>query len=52
MGALIFKMAAKRFVDVSEEEVNAMKENAITKGTKDAAQTRADTFESKIRKFY
>ena len=28
----IFKIAASRFVDVSEEEINLMKENAITRG--------------------
>ena len=39
-GAQIFKMAAWRFVDVSEEEINTMKENAIPKGTKDAAKSR------------
>ena len=37
-GAQIFKMAAKRFVDVSEEEINGTKkkeENSILKGTKE-----------------
>ena len=38
-GAQISKMAAQRFVDVFEEEVNRMKENAIPKGTKDAAKS-------------
>ena len=32
-GALIFKMAAKRFFDVSEDKVDTTKENAIPKGT-------------------
>ena len=31
-----WKMAARRFVDVSEEEINIMKENAIPKSTKEA----------------
>ena len=33
-GGQIFKIAALRFVDVSEEEINLMKENAITRNTK------------------
>ena len=32
-GALIFKMAAKRYVDISENEVDTTKENAFPKGT-------------------
>ena len=47
-GALIFKMAASRFVDVSEDEVNRMKENAIPKGTKDAAKSEVTLLEGKI----
>ena len=47
-GALTFKMAAQRFVDVSEEEVNRMTENAIPKGTKDAAKSEVTLFESMI----
>ena len=35
-GAQIFKMAAWRFVDVSEEEINTMKGSAIRRGAKDA----------------
>ena len=31
-------MAARRFVDVSEEELNIMKENAIPKSTKEATK--------------
>ena len=31
-------MAARRFVDVSEEEINIMKENAIPKSTKEATK--------------
>ena len=37
-----------RFVDVSEEEVNRMKENAIPKGAKDAAKSGVTLFVSKI----
>ena len=47
-GALTFKMAAQRFVGVSNEEVNTMKENAIPKGTKDAAKSEVILFEDKI----
>ena len=47
-GALIFKMSARRFVDVFEEEVNRIKENAIPKGTKDAAKAGVTLFEGKI----
>ena len=31
-------MAARRFVDVSEEELNIMKENTIPKSTKEATK--------------
>ena len=47
-GALTFKMAAQRFVGVSDEEVNTMKENAIPKGNKDAAKSEVILFEGKI----
>ena len=33
-GGQILKMAASRFVDVSEEEINLVKENAIPRNTK------------------
>ena len=46
-GALTFKMAAKLFVDISEKEQNRMKENAIPKGTKDAAKSKVILFEGK-----
>ena len=36
MGEQIFKMAVSRFVDVSEEKINLMKENAIPRNTKHA----------------
>ena len=35
-GGQFFKMTASRFVDVSEEEINFMKENAILRNTKHA----------------
>ena len=37
-GGQIFKMAASRFVDVSEAEINLMKENAIPRNTKHATR--------------
>ena len=37
-GGQIFKMAASCFVDVSEEEINLMKENAIPGNTKHATK--------------
>ena len=46
-GALTFKMAAWLFVDISEKEVIRMKENAIPKGTKDAAKSEVILFEGK-----
>ena len=47
-GGLIFKMAASRFVDVSEEEINMMKENAIPKSTKDATKFGVTLFKGKM----
>ena len=47
-GALTFKMAAYRFVDVSEKKVNRRKENAIPKGAKDAAKSKVILFKGKI----
>ena len=44
-GGQIFKMAASRFVDVSEEEINLMKENAIPRNTKHATKVRNDTLQ-------
>ena len=35
-GGQIFKMAVSRFVDVSEEEINIMKENALPRNNKHA----------------
>ena len=36
--AQIFKIAASRFVNVSEEEINLMKENTIPRNTKHASK--------------
>ena len=33
---LIFKMSTSRFIDAPEEEINIMKENAISRNTKHA----------------
>ena len=49
-GGQIFKMAASRFVDVSDEEINLVKENAIPKNTKHAAKFGITLFKGKIRK--
>ena len=37
-GRQIFKITASRFVNVSEEEINLMKENAIPRDTKHATK--------------
>ena len=37
-GGQIFKIAASRFVNVSEEEINLMKENVIPRNTKHATK--------------
>ena len=50
-GSTNFQTAAWRFVDVSEEEISTMKENAIPKGIKDAAKSRVTLFEGRIWKF-
>ena len=49
-GRQIFKMAASRFVDVSDEEINLMKENAIPKNTKHATKFGITLFKGKMRK--
>ena len=46
-GRQFFKMAALRFVDVMEEEINFMKENAIQGNTKHATKFRMHS--SKVR---
>ena len=43
-GGQIFKMAASRFVHLSEEEINLMKENAIPKNTKHGTKYRITLF--------
>ena len=40
-------MAASRFVDVSEEEIDIMKENSIPKNTKDATKFGVTLFRGK-----
>jgi len=47
-GGLIFKMAASRFVDVSEEEINIKKENAIPRNTKHATKFGVTLFKGKM----
>ena len=52
-GGQIFKITASRFsfVNVSEEEINLMKENAIQKNTKHAAKFGMTHFKGKMWKF-
>ena len=47
-GGQIFKMAASRFVDVSEEEINLIKENAIPRYTKHATKFGMTLFKGKM----
>ena len=47
-GGLIFKMAASRFFDVSEEEINIMKENAIPRNTKHGTKFGVTLFKGKM----
>ena len=49
-GGQIFKMAASRFVDVSDEEINLMKENEIPTKTKHATKFGIMLFKGKMRK--
>ena len=49
-GAQIFKTAASRFVNVSEEEINLMKENAIRRNTKHATKFGMTLFKGKMWK--
>ena len=44
----IFKMAASRFVDVSEEEINLTKEKAIPRNTKQATKFEMTHFKGKM----
>ena len=48
LGGQIFKIAASRFVNVSEEEINLMKENAIPRNTKHATKFGMTLFKGKI----
>ena len=47
-GGQIFKMAASRFVDMSEEEINVMIENAIPRNTKHATKFGMTLFKGKM----
>ena len=47
-GGQIFKIAASRFVNVSEEEINLMKENAIPRNTKHATKFGMTLFKDKM----
>ena len=47
-GGQIFKMAASHFVDVSEEEIKLLKENAIPRNTKHATKFGMTLFKGKI----
>ena len=49
-GGHIFKIAASRFVNVSEEEINLMKENAIPRNTKHVAKFGMALFKGKMWK--
>ena len=49
-GGQIFKTAASRFVNVSEEELNLMKENAILRNTKHATKFGMRLFKGKMWK--
>ena len=44
----IFKIAASRFVNVSEKEINLMKENAIPRNTKHATKFGMTLFKGKM----
>ena len=48
-GGQIFKIAASRFVNVSEEEINLMKENAISRNTKHATKFRMTLFKGPVK---
>ena len=47
-GGQILKIAASRFVNVSEEEINLMKENAIPRNTKHAKMFGMTLFKGKM----
>ena len=48
VGGQIFKIAASRFVNVSEEEINFMKENVILRNTKHATKFGMTLFKGKM----
>ena len=48
VGGQIFKITVSRFVNVSEEEINLMKENAITRNTKHATKFGVTHFKGKM----
>ena len=47
-GGQIFKIIASRFVNVSEEKINLMKENAIPRNTKHATKFGMTHFKGKM----
>ena len=47
-GGQISKIAASRFVNVSEKEINLMKENAIPRNTKHATKFGMTLFKGKM----
>ena len=47
-GGQIFKIAASRFVNISEEEIKLMKENAIPRNTKHATKFGMTIFKGKM----
>ena len=49
-GGQIFKIAPSRFVNVSEEEINLMRENAIPRNTKHAIKFGMTLFKGKMWK--
>ena len=49
MGGQIFKIAASRVVNLSEEEINLMKENAIPRNTKHATKFGMTLFKDKAK---
>ena len=50
-GGQSFKIAASRFVNVSEEELSLMKENAIPSNTKHTTKCVMTLFKGKMWKF-
>ena len=47
-GGQIFKITVSRFVNVSEKEINLMKENAIPRNTKHATKVEMTHFKGKM----